>query len=325
MPVVRAMPNAPATVHEGMAGHLRGRTCRRRASRRRRGAALAPRPRRAGAGDVDGRDHRRFGLGAGVLRVARRVDDRGGNPARPFAGGLDDARRTDDVRDGEAAPRPGHAPGRAARVRHLARRHDDRRDPGARAGRRARGVPQRDPGRDGSRRASSPRADELGRDHGRRHGRGSCPPRRRAARRAGARRRQHRPHRRLDAAPRVRDRRRARIRLEPRRALVGRRALRAAGRPALELRHGEGGAARSAGCPARSRPPDAGRAGPRRRRCRVQAGARGRRHVRPRPPRPRPGRPHRLALPQFPDARRDRAATSSAPRPATSRSSTGSR
>src|SRR6185312_8021669 len=53
-------------------------------------------------------------------------------------------------RNGEAAPRPGHAPGRAARIRDFAWRHDDRRDSRARAGRGSRGVPQRDPGCDGS-------------------------------------------------------------------------------------------------------------------------------------------------------------------------------
>ena len=35
-------------------------------------------------------------------------------------------------------------------IGHLARRHDDPRDPRARAGRRPRGVPERDPGRDGA-------------------------------------------------------------------------------------------------------------------------------------------------------------------------------
>src|SRR5262249_55187139 len=60
-----------------------------------------------------------------------------------------DARGADDVRHCETAPRPGHAPGRAARVGHLAGRHDDRGDPRARTSRRARGVPQRDPGCDG--------------------------------------------------------------------------------------------------------------------------------------------------------------------------------
>src|SRR5262249_9228944 len=53
-------------------------------------------------------------------------------------------------RDGEAAPRPGNASRRAARVGHLAGRHDDRGHPRARAGRRARRVPQCHPGGDGS-------------------------------------------------------------------------------------------------------------------------------------------------------------------------------
>src|SRR5581483_5453383 len=51
-------------------------------------------------------------------------------------------------RHGEAAARPRHASGRAARVGDLARRHDDRRHPRARAGRRARRIAQRRAGSD---------------------------------------------------------------------------------------------------------------------------------------------------------------------------------
>src|SRR2546423_1704729 len=80
--------------------------------------------------------------------------------------------------------------------------------------------------------ASSPKADELRRDHGRRGRRGGRSARRGTARRAGARRRWRRPHRRLGSAPRVRDGGRARAGLEPGRAVVGRRALRVAGRRA---------------------------------------------------------------------------------------------
>ena len=54
VPVVRAMPNTPSTVHEGMAGHLRRRARRRRAPRARRGRARPPRRRRTRPGaDMD--------------------------------------------------------------------------------------------------------------------------------------------------------------------------------------------------------------------------------------------------------------------------------
>ena len=43
VPVVRAMPNTPSTVHEGIAGLCRRRACGRRAPRPRRGGALPPR------------------------------------------------------------------------------------------------------------------------------------------------------------------------------------------------------------------------------------------------------------------------------------------
>ena len=70
-----------------------------------------------------------------------------------------------------------------------------------------------------------------------------------------------RPHRRLDAAPRIRARRRARARLEPRPAVVGRRALRATRRRALELRAGQGRAARPTRTATRRNPPHAGELG----------------------------------------------------------------
>src|SRR5262249_3662479 len=82
--------------------------------------------------------------------TARRGDDRGGHPARPLARDLHAARRPDDARNGEAAPRRARPPGRAPRGGHLARRDDDPGDPGARAPGRARRVPERDPGGDGT-------------------------------------------------------------------------------------------------------------------------------------------------------------------------------
>ena len=95
-----------------------------------------------------GRRHRGLGLGPGLLRAAGRGHDRGRPPARALARDLDPARRADDARHGQAAPRRAHASGRAPRDGHLPRRHDDRGDPRARVRRRAGGVPQRDPGRD---------------------------------------------------------------------------------------------------------------------------------------------------------------------------------
>ena len=62
VPVVRAMPNAPATVHEGIAGHLRRVTRGRRAPRARRGRAHAPRRGRSRARALHGCRHRRLRL-----------------------------------------------------------------------------------------------------------------------------------------------------------------------------------------------------------------------------------------------------------------------
>ena len=50
-----------------------------------------------------------------------------------------------------------HAPGRAARDGHLAGRHDDPGDPRARAGRRPGGLPERDQRRDGAKQRARPR------------------------------------------------------------------------------------------------------------------------------------------------------------------------
>ena len=76
--------------------------------------------------------------------------------------------------------------------------------------------------------------------------RGCRAPRGRAAGRSGARRRAHRALGRQEAGARARDRGGAAAGLEPRRALVGRRALRAGRRRAFELRDGEAHAARQA-------------------------------------------------------------------------------
>src|SRR3989337_2284800 len=88
VPVVRAMPNTPSTVHEGIAGLCAG----------------------AHAGD----EH---------LDLAEEALSH-----------LDAARRPDDARDGETAPRREDAPGRAARDGDVTGRDDDRGDQGARDG-----------------------------------------------------------------------------------------------------------------------------------------------------------------------------------------------
>ena len=64
VPVVRAMPNAPSVVHEGMAGIAAGVARGRRAARARGGGADASRPRRARPRERDGRGHRAFRLRA---------------------------------------------------------------------------------------------------------------------------------------------------------------------------------------------------------------------------------------------------------------------
>ena len=100
---------------------LRRRPRRRRARDARRGGARPPRLGRPRPGALDGRGHRRLGLRARLLRAPRRGDDRGRPPARALARDLDPARRPDDARHREAAPRRGHASRRAARDGHLAR------------------------------------------------------------------------------------------------------------------------------------------------------------------------------------------------------------
>src|SRR6266498_3031696 len=116
-----------------------------------------------------------------------------------------------------------------------------------------------------------------------------------APRHCSRRGRQRRPHRRHDAEASVRARGVARRRLEPRRSVVGRRALRAARRRELQLRDGEARVARSPRAGPSRRPPNRGGAGQGRRRRRV----RGRARVdRPRPPatRDRPRRTCRFTL-----------------------------
>ena len=152
VPVVRAMPNTPSVVHEGIAGLCAG----------------------AHAGDdhLDLAEEALSHLGA-VVRVPEDALDAitavsGSGPAyfallaeaMIEAGillGLSREISTQLVvqtmlaRDGEAAPRREDAPGRAPRDGHVPGRHDDRGHPRARDRRRARRVSERDPGGDGAR------------------------------------------------------------------------------------------------------------------------------------------------------------------------------
>ena len=64
VPVVRAMPNAPATVHEGMAGICAGAHAGDEQLALAEELLCAPRPRRPRARVVDGRDHRGLRLRA---------------------------------------------------------------------------------------------------------------------------------------------------------------------------------------------------------------------------------------------------------------------
>ena len=137
--------------------HVRRAPCRARAPRPRRHGAARGRRRRRGPEDQMDAITAVSGSGPGLLRPARRGDDRGRDPARPLARDLDPARRPDDARHREAAARRARAPRRAARDGHLAGRHDDPRDPRARAGRRAGRLPQRDQRRDGAEQGARPR------------------------------------------------------------------------------------------------------------------------------------------------------------------------
>src|SRR6266511_4276853 len=123
---------------------LRGGPRRRRAPRSCRGRALSPGQRRTRARARHGCRHSRLRVRPGVLRPARRGDDRGRDPPRAVTRGLDPARRADDARHGAPPARREDAPGGAARGRHLARRDDDPRDPGAGKRGRSRGALQRD-------------------------------------------------------------------------------------------------------------------------------------------------------------------------------------
>ena len=150
VPVVRAMPNAPSTVHEGIAGICAGA--------------------HAGDAELTMAEEALSHLGP-VVRVAEKYMDAvtavsGSGPA--YFALLAEAMIEAGILLGlsreistqlvvqtmlgtrEAAPRRAHASRRAAGDGHLPRRHDDQGDPRAGARRRARGVPERDPGRDGA-------------------------------------------------------------------------------------------------------------------------------------------------------------------------------
>jgi pyrroline-5-carboxylate reductase len=74
-----------------------------------------------------------------------------------LAGDLHEARRADDARHGEAPARREGASRGAAGERHVAGRDDDPGDPGARASRRPRRLPERDQRRDGAKQGACAR------------------------------------------------------------------------------------------------------------------------------------------------------------------------
>ncbi len=150
VPVVRAMPNAPATVHEGIAGICAG------AHAADEHLALAeeclshlgavvrlPERYMDAVTAVSGSGPAYFALlaeamiEAGILLgLSREVSTQLVVQTMLGTGVL--------LRDEKMHP------GRAAGGGHVARRHDDPRHPRARAGRRACCVPERDPGGDGA-------------------------------------------------------------------------------------------------------------------------------------------------------------------------------
>ena len=89
VPVVRAMPNTPAVVHEGMAGICAGSHAGEESMVLAEEGAAPRRCCRPGRGAVHGCGHGGLRVGAGLLRPAGGGDDRSGDPARPLARGLD--------------------------------------------------------------------------------------------------------------------------------------------------------------------------------------------------------------------------------------------
>ena len=118
VPVVRAMPNTPATVHEGIAGICAGDACGRRAPRAGRGMPLPSGRRRPPAREAQDAVTSCLRLRPRVLRAACRGDDRGGHPPRPLSRDLDPAGRGRC----NVLLRDEDAPGRAAGGGHVARR-----------------------------------------------------------------------------------------------------------------------------------------------------------------------------------------------------------
>ena len=156
VPVVRSMPNAPSIVHEGIAGMCAGKHAAREHLDR-AGTVLRA------VGDVvevkeDLMDAITAVSGSGPAYYALLAE------AMIEAGillGLSREISTKLVVQtmlGTArATRRADAPGRAARGGHLAGRHDDPRDPRARARGRAGGLPECDQGRDGALERARPR------------------------------------------------------------------------------------------------------------------------------------------------------------------------
>ena len=150
VPVVRAMPNTPSVVHEGVAGLCAGAhaddahvTLAEEALAHLGAVVRVPEKLMDAVTAVSGSGPAYFALLAEamieaglLLGLSREISTQ-----LVVQTMLGTAQQMRDLT---------HAPGRAARDGHLARRHDDRRDPRARDRRRPRRVPERDPGRHGA-------------------------------------------------------------------------------------------------------------------------------------------------------------------------------
>jgi pyrroline-5-carboxylate reductase len=149
VPVVRAMPNTPSTVHEGMAGLCAGAHASdeqldlaEEALSHLGGVVRVPEASMDAITAVSGSGPAYFALLAEAMIEA--------GSCWALARDLDAARRADDARDGEAAPRREDAPGGAPRDGDVPRRNDHCGDSRAGDGGCTGRVLERDPGGDGS-------------------------------------------------------------------------------------------------------------------------------------------------------------------------------
>ena len=119
VPVVRAMPNAPRLVHEGIAGVCAGAHADDQHLELAEEVLSHLGARRPRSRELHGRGNGRLRLRPGLLRPPGRGDDRGWDPARALPPDLDRPRHPDDARHGQASPGREDAPGGAARGGHL--------------------------------------------------------------------------------------------------------------------------------------------------------------------------------------------------------------